>query len=175
MAFSKPTPPPPVATSAQPVHVAAELIPKPKAPEPPKPVDPNAIPDSWQEFRASTRKDDKALVAQIEKTDWWKNCAAWGAEARKKTPTRKMWALQANLRESSIINGVDLGGVRGRVPEIGMTTCGAFAVMGLPEDVNRTKTASSERVQLVWRNPRVYAYTQTSTGDGNALIHSVQY
>ena len=86
-----------------------------------------------------------------------------------------MWALQANLRDSSTINGVDLGGVRGKVPEIGMTTCGAFAVMGLPEDVNRTKTLGSERVQFVWRSPRVYAYTQTSTGNGNALIHSVQY
>jgi len=142
----------------------------------PTPVkDPNAIPESWQEFRDSQRKDDKSIVAQIEKTEWWKNCVSWGAESRKKSQSRKMWALQANLQASTMINGVDLGGVRGKVPEVGMTTCGAFAVMGLPEDVNRTKSASGERIQFVWRNARVYAYTQTSTGDGNALVHSVQY
>jgi len=114
-------------------------------------------------------------VAQIEKAEWWKNCAAWGSEARKKTPSRKMWALQTYLQATSAINGVDLGGVRGKVPEVGMTTCGAFAVMGAPEDINRTKNAGGERIQFVWRTPRVYAYTYTSTGDGNALINSVQY
>ena len=164
----------PATTKAQP-QVSPELIPKPRAPDKPTPKDPNALPDSWQEFKDSPRKDDQALVAQIEKSDWWKNCVAWGVEARKKTPSRKMWALQAKLNSSTLINGVDLGGVKGKIPEVGMTTCGAFAVMGLPEDVNRTKTATSERVQFVWRNPRVYAYTQSSSGDGNALIHSIQY
>lgn len=151
------------------------LQPKELALTPVKPKDPNAVPQTWQEFLDSPRKDDKTFVASIEKTEWWKNCAAWGTEARRKAPTRKMWALQAKLNASRLVNGIDLGGVRGRVPEIGMTTCGAFAVMGLPDNVNRTKTAASERVQFVWRSPRVYAYTQSSSGDGNALIHSVQY
>lgn len=160
---------------AKPLPAVAPIAPPAQPPAPPAAKDPNAIPTSWSEFLASDRKDDKAAVARIQKTDWWKNCVAWGAEARKKTTSRRMWALQANLQATSTINGIDLGGVRGKVPEVGMTTCGAFAVMGMPEDVNRTKTAGSERIQFVWRNPRVYAYTQTSSGDANALIHSVQY
>jgi hypothetical protein len=150
-------------------------VPKPKPVESPKSKDPNAIPESWSEFKSSTRKDDIAMVSTIEKTDWWKNCVSWGSEARNKPLSRKMWALQTNLLATSVINGVDLGGVRGKVPEIGMTTCGAFAVMGLPADVNRTKSVGGERTQFVWRDRKVYAYTHSSTGDGNALIHSVQY
>jgi hypothetical protein len=141
----------------------------------PKPKDPNAIPDTWAEFGASDRKDDKALVAQIQKMDVWKQCIAWGPEARKKTRSRRMWALQASLQSRGMINGVDLGGVTDKVPAIGMTTCGALAVMGTPEDINRTKSTGGERAQFVWRNPRVYAYTQSSNGDGNAVVHSVQY
>lgn len=153
--------------------VAATAAPAP--PPPPKPKDPNAIPETWAEFSASVRKDDKALVAQIEKMDVWKQCTAWGAEARKKVQARRKWALQASLQSRAMLNGVDLGGVADTVPAIGMTTCGALAVMGTPSDINRTKSSSGERTQLVWRDPRVYAYTQSSNGDGNAVIRSVQY
>lgn len=136
---------------------------------------PDEMPPSWARFQLSDRKDDKILVAQIQKMDWWKLCIAWGVEARKKTPTRRMYAMQMFLNEQRYINGLDLGNVKAKLPEIGMTTCGAYAVMGLPDSINRSKGAYGTRTQNVWRSRGVYAYSRSQSDDANALIASIQY
>lgn len=136
---------------------------------------PSEIPGSWARFQVSGFKGDKEMVAQIEKADWWKNCVAWGIEARKKVKTRRMWALQHYLNDLNYINGPDLGHVNGRVPEIGMTTCGAYAVLGLPDSLNRSKGSYGLHIQHVWSDRRVYVYTRSKNNDENALVNSVQY
>lgn len=136
---------------------------------------PGDIPGSWAKFQVSEFKGDKAIVAQIEKAEWWKNCAAWGVEARKKGTTRRRLALQYFLDEQKYINNLDLASVHGKVPEIGMTTCGAFAVLGLPDSVNRSKGSYGLHIQHVWSDRRVYVYTRSKNNDENALVSSVQY
>jgi len=133
------------------------------------------VPSSWKGFQASSVKGDKELVAKIEKAKWWDNCIAWGAEARKKSKSRRMWALQEFLNSGKYINGQDLGAVTGKRPEIGMTTCGALAVLGAPSDQNVTQGSWGTRVQYVWRERRIYVYTETRTGDGNAPVTSIQF
>lgn len=83
--------------------------------------------------------------------------------------------MQEFLQWGNYINGIDLGGVTGKVPEVGMTTCGAYAVMGLPDRVNRSKGSFGYHVQHVWQDRRVNAYTRSKEDDGNAPISSVQY
>ncbi|WP_162588618.1 hypothetical protein [Variovorax sp. RA8] len=143
-----------------------------QAADPPKLGD---IPGSWARFQVSDFKGDKAMVAQIERADWWKNCAAWGVEARKKGTTRRRLALQYFLDEQKYINNLDLASVHGKVPEIGMTTCGAYALLGLPNAVNVTKGSYGTHVQHVWSDRRVYVYTRSKNDEGNALVSSVQY
>ena len=132
-------------------------------------------PASWAEWESSKKPGDKEMVARIEKADWWKNCAAWGVASRQKTKTRRFWALQDYLRHTNTINAKDLGYVNERLPTIGMTTCGAVAVLGLPSSANNSQSKYGYRTQFVFRQRGVYVYTESTDGDGNALITSLQH
>lgn len=133
------------------------------------------VPGSWSGFQASKAPADVQIVREINRMEWWQACAAWGREVRGKKNARRLTALREFLISDNLINGVDLTHVSGRDPEVGMTTCGAIAILGRPNTVNRTKGAAYERTQLVWRSRRIYAYTEGRPGDGNAVIRSIQY
>ena len=114
-----------------------------------------ARPGSWDQWKSSEAPGDKAMVQKIQKAEWWDNCIAWGAASRSKQRPRRFWALQDYLLQAKFINGVDLGGVNERLPAIGMTTCGAVAVLGRPTTVNNTQSVNGLRTQHVFREKRV--------------------
>lgn len=108
--------------------------------------------------------------------DWFKVCEAWGRVMRQAKPSPKREnALREYLIDEKLINGVDFNNVRERTVQTGMTACGVFASLGMPEDVNTTTTAHATRQQLVYRQRRMYVYTESRPNDHNGLVRSVQH
>ena len=132
-------------------------------------------PSTWPEWKSSTQPGDQKIVAQIEKANFWDTCSAWGQASRKKTKARKFWATQDYLLHHNAINGIDLGGVNDRKPSAGMTKCGMYAVMGLPDDINHTEGQWGRRSQFVYRDRGVYVYTDSKPGENNGIVRSIQY
>jgi hypothetical protein len=127
---------------------------------------------TWSDYLQSSDPVDKKIVAQIQKMQWWEACIVWGREAKARKDLRRMYAFQEFLRSDGTINGIDLGGARGRDPELGMTLCGVLAAMGRPDSTNQTETATRHSAQLVYRSRRIYVYTEGK--DANGVVRSIQ-
>lgn len=134
-----------------------------------------AMPSNWADWQASRLAGDLTMIRQIDKLEWWQVCTAWGRETRTKGFSRRSAALRDKLVADNMINGVDLGSMRLKVPEIGQTACGVFAVMGQPDTVNYTSRANSQSSQMVYRDKQVYVYTTSGARDGNGIVSSVQH
>jgi len=132
------------------------------------------IPATWGAFEASPNPEDKRLVSQIHKAQWWDNCKAWGAEERRMSNQRRMAALREYLKHDHTINAIDEQAVRGKRVQIGQTACGVMSILGLPEKVNYTRTAGKQTGQMVYRERGIYVYTIGREGDANGIVRSVQ-
>lgn len=142
-----------------------------KAPGAPKDTTP--VPDSWAAFLSSKNAGDAKVVARIQKMEWWQACEAWGRQARTNADPRLRAGLLSYLQATSTINGLDVGAVTSKKPEIGMTTCGVFAQLGRPATLNQTERAGGYSAQMVYRERGMYVYTEGR--DANAKVRSIQF
>lgn len=133
------------------------------------------VPISWGALKKSSHPADTALVKSIESMKWWGACVAWGREARAKTMSRRGTALEQFLSADKTINAVDLSNVRSNIPTVGQTSCGTFAILGLPTKSNTTNSGSTVRIQHVYRERNIYVYVTGVGGDHNGLVTSTQY
>ena len=131
------------------------------------------VPDNWSAFQRSKHPADIALVKEVQKLGGWNACVAWGREARSARFTRRMAALREYLVDMRLINGADLRNATESVPDVGQTTCGVFAVLGLPDKYNQTTRAGGSSVQLVYRSRSIYVYTTGSGSEG--IVDAVQH
>ena len=133
------------------------------------------LPNDWREWKASQRSNDAALVRSLEKMKWSDLCAAWGPEARKKDTTRRGHAIRDKLLADQLINGIDLGAVSSRRPEVGQTVCGVLAMLGAPDDINITESQASVSQQLVYRSKGIYVRTRATPNNHNGTVTSISY
>lgn len=131
-------------------------------------------PSNWNEFKASKHKEDVALVAKITKSNWWTVCEKFGRLRRTGKETREFVAYREFMIDDKLINGKDLMHISSREVAIGMTACGVFASIGLPERSNRTTTAVSTRQQLVFQKPHRYVYVEDSKASNTGLVTAIQ-
>lgn len=131
-------------------------------------------PPTWSALKSSSHSADAALVKSVERLEWWDACVAWGREARAKTLSRRGHALQLLLVHRGNLNTLDLRNSKERVPSPGQTSCGTFAILGLPEKANTTESLSSVRNQYVYRSRGIYVYTSGPAGDHNGVVSSIQ-
>lgn len=131
-------------------------------------------PPTWPALKSSSHPADAALVKSVEKLEWWDACVAWGREARAKTLSRRGHALQLLLVHQRNLNTLDLQNSKGRIPSPGQTSCGTFAILGLPEKANTTESLASVRNQYVYRSRGIYVYTSGPAGDHNGIVSSIQ-
>lgn len=131
------------------------------------------VPATWQGFQESRYAPDRTLVTSIRKMELYAACIAWGRAARAGNDDRRKFAFLAYIQSENGINGTDVGSVRERHPVIGMSLCGVAAVMGRPDAVNQTQTATRHRSQLVYRAKRTYVYMEGETANG--LVTAVQF
>jgi hypothetical protein len=133
------------------------------------------MPQNWQQWKQSQLADDKTMVRQFEKMEWWRACMTWGRETRAKGVSRRTAALRDMLINDKTINGIDLSTVRSSLPAVGQTACGVFAVMGQPEKVNYTSRTGSQSSQMVYSARHIYVYTDASADDANGIVRSIQH
>jgi len=122
----------------------------------------------------SADPQDKKLVAAIEKMQWWDACRDWGREWRSKKATRRFVALREFLVDAQLINGPDLMRVFERQVVVGMTSCGVYASIGKPEDINYTTTALGTRAQMIYGDRELYVYTEAAADEGNGIVTAIQ-
>ena len=135
------------------------------------------LPITWQGFIQSSFPTDKKNVVAVLKTGttkWWETCAAWGRETRGHDERREK-AYLAYLTSERLINGPDRGHVSDRSIDIGMTECGVFAALGMPEHLNQTETAYGTTAQFVYRSGRLYVYTEPGRGNGPNVVRAIQH
>lgn len=133
-----------------------------------------AVTSEWPKILASKTPSDVKLVAEIQKMKWFDACAAWGIATRSAQASRRAEALREFLLHDGTINGLDLGNARTREVEVGMTACGTYAALGLPEAANTTTTARTTSQQLVYRSRGMYVYTEGRAGDHNGTVRTIQ-
>jgi hypothetical protein len=124
-----------------------------------------------REFLAAAAK----LRPSVNALQWYEACIEWGRLARNTAHTPRREALLQRLLELDAINAHDLAHVTDRLPKVGMTACGVYAQMGMPDDINTTDTAHRKRQQLVYREPRRYVYLESAPDNANGLVTSLQH
>lgn len=132
------------------------------------------MPADWAAWKASKIAGDIKIVKGIETGKWWNACRDWGNSLRAKGKTRRGEALQDFLLSEDMINGLDLTHARKREVEIGMTQCGLFAAIGMPNHTNDSRSASYKRSQLVYERPRRYIYTEAVATSRAQVITAIQ-
>lgn len=134
----------------------------------------DAIPSNWTEFKSSKDKNDIALVAKISKADWWNVCARYGKLRRLGKESREFAAYREHLVHDDMLNGHDLMNIDKKQVTIGMTACGVFASIGLPERSNRTTTAYGMRQQMIYTNPGRYIYIDDAKSSSTGMVTAIQ-
>ena len=121
------------------------------------------------------RDEQSRLAAKVRAMKWYDACRAWGREARaaKATPLRE--ALIEHLKSSDTVNSTDLYAVTDRVPRVGMTVCGVYAMLGLPDSENRTTLPTLMQTQMVYNGRSLYVYTRAKPDDNNGIVYAVQH
>jgi len=132
------------------------------------------VPHNWTAFKMSADPQDKKLVAAIEKMQWWDACRDWGREWRSKKAARRFVALREFLVDARLINGPDLMHVFEREVVVGMTSCGVYASVGRPDDINYTTTGLSRTAQMIYRERELYVYTEAPANEGNGIVTAIQ-
>lgn len=133
------------------------------------------IPKSWYAFAQSSNPEDRRLVVAIEKMKWWEVCRDFGRELRANRDPRRLAALREFLLSDKTINGADLANVKSGNVAVGMTTCGVYASLDLPNKINQTTRAQSTSAQIIYRDRGVYVYTEARPNDGNGIVTAIQH
>lgn len=131
-----------------------------------------------EDKRRQAREAEVAKAAAgIDKLPWWKQCVAWGRELRRNRSSASTEAYYRAIHQAGLINYADEVAVaaKERLPRVGMTGCGAAAILGGGFHTNVTANAFGTRVQMVYREQGVYVYTEGRAGDHNGIVTSVQY
>lgn len=132
-------------------------------------------PSTWQEFTASKKSEDVALVKKLKKQDWWKTCVSYGKFVRQKAQSNEAIAHREFLLHDNMLNGKDLMNIYEKKISIGMSQCGVFASIGLPEKTNNTVSTSGSHTQLIYRTGRYrYIYTVDVPGTQTEIVSSYQ-
>jgi hypothetical protein len=136
------------------------------------------------ERKAKEEAKRKAWEASVEKASlgvvdlpWWKQCAGWGRELRRHRNSAATEAYYRAVKSQGLINDQDEMAVvmKQRLPDVGMTRCGALAILGPGDAANVTTNAYATNVQTVYRDRQIYIYTTGRPGDHNGLVRTVQY
>lgn len=114
------------------------------------------------------------LMPAIEKMKWWEACIAWGREKRSAPESLRQEALRNHLDSQNLLRAEDLSGANQKRAKIGMSTCGVYAALGRPDDVNRTQSSRSDSHQIIYRDRGVYVYTTNEPDNGNGVVRSIQ-
>ncbi len=129
----------------------------------------------WKTFRASPDTATKRLVAEIEKMKWWDACIAFGRELRSGKSSKREEALLSYLTSERMLTSTDRGLASDRSIAVGQTECGVYASLGLPSTVNHTTRASGTRSQLVYRDRKLYIYTEPHPASAVNVVRSYQH
>lgn len=137
-----------------------------------------------QEREAAAKAKALAWEASVAKAaqgltslKWWERCASWGRELRRHRNSAATEAAYRSIKEEGLINYEDEIAVaaKQRLPSVGMTGCGAVAILGADYHGNATTHAYGTRVQMVFRSRGIYVYTEGKAGDHNGTVTSIQY
>jgi len=132
------------------------------------------LPSSWWALANSVNSSDLTLVKELRALDWRVACVDWGRGSRTTVETRRQRALSLMLAHDGVLNDLDRQFAPARRVEIGMNTCGVLAAFGSPTTTNTTRTASATSAQLVYRERRLYVYTEGPPNSGNGLVTAIQ-
>lgn len=136
------------------------------------------------EQQAKEEAKRKAWEASVAKASagvadlpWWKQCAGWGRELRKHRNSAATEAYYRAVKSQGLISGLDETAVvmKQELPDVGMSRCGAIAILGPGDTSNVTTNAYATSVQTVYRDRQIYVYTEGKPGDHNGVVRTVQY
>lgn len=131
------------------------------------------IPADWTAFKTSPDANDKKIVSSIERTAekrWFDLCTEWGRAARAAKETRRSRAVFEYLLHAKHINAQDTGNVKSGDVKVGMTVCGAMAVMGNPTRLHARESRLGQSLQLVYERASHYATYIHAEITGNGLL-----
>jgi hypothetical protein len=109
--------------------------------------------------RPPTASEKSQMNTRAAKMDYWDRCVEVGRVLRQanQTPRQQHWT-DAVLAAAEV-STKDHGYVRERRLRVGMSECAVFAALGKPEAANSTHTARGRSTQFVYRQKRLYVYT----------------
>ena len=132
------------------------------------------LPTTWWALVNSVNSEDLGLVKELRSMKWYDACFQWGKGLQAGKTSRRLSAIQLMLDSDKLLNDKDKTFVPTRQVEVGMTTCGVFAVLGRPDDNNTTTTATVTSSQLVYRRASTYVYTDAPPNQGNGVVRAIQ-
>lgn len=74
-----------------------------------------------------------------------------------------------------MISSLDRGLATDRSVAVGQTECGVYASLGMPSSVNHSTRESGTTSQLVYRDRRLYIYTEPSRAFSVNVVRSYQH
>ena len=129
----------------------------------------------WEDALQSTDKGTIRAVEHIKSMKWWEACTQFGKESRAEKKSKKGTLIGSYLRYVEKLNKRDVRNIGDDVPEIGMTTCGVFALLGTPDAINYSEYPGRKEAQLIYRQKGIYVYTVAPPNDGNGIVVSIQH
>ena len=110
--------------------------------------------------RPPTSSEKSSMTTRAKQMNDWDRCVEVGRVLRQvnATPRQQYWADAVIAAAQVPAN--DHGYIRERRVRIGMTECAVFAALGKPDTANSTHRAQGRSTQLVYREKRMYVYTE---------------
>jgi hypothetical protein len=87
-------------------------------------------------------------------------CKEWGQVYRLNTTPEREAALRAHIKKTQGLTVMDITHASDRSVAVGMTLCGVLASKGNPDTINLTTTASGTSTRMIYRDDRMYVYTE---------------
>lgn len=111
--------------------------------------------------RPPTPTEEQDMRIRAARFDFWRLCGEVGKVLRKPdvSPRGQVW--EKIVIDRSGIPSQDIGYIRERRLRVGMDECGVAATLGKPDGgMNRTNHAQGRSDQWVYRERRMYVYTE---------------
>lgn len=118
--------------------------------------------------RPPTPAEKAKMTSRADSLDFWRRCAELGRVLRNPDTTPKGQYWESAVIAAARISPVDQGYIVNRRLRIGMDECSVVAVLGKPDALNRTNHRGGRSDQLVYRDKRIYVYTD------NGVVRSWQ-
>jgi hypothetical protein len=115
-----------------------------------------------------TPAEKAKMTSRANGMKFWQLCTELGRVLRSPNTTPKGQYWESAVIAASGIPAADQGYVRARRLRIGMDECSVAAILGKPDDMNRTNHAGGRSDQLVYRSKGMYVYTE------NGIVRSWQ-